>query len=97
MPQGDLYPRVGWCEPFSVYGQGTPWPAPKAPFLSSHIIELRADVHHMTFPMAEDSKATCGTVIMNQAGTTGVVATPDIGVVTCLRCLRLLAKRAVGE
>lgn len=78
-------PKVGWCEiwPYQPY-------VPASPTFTF----TAAPTHHMAFPLKAGSKTPCGSEIVGKSGTTGIAATPDVDGVTCLACLRALAKGA---
>jgi hypothetical protein len=79
-----------WFEPWYV-----PPPPPPVYVWPTFTVSTAPDepVHHMAFPLKAGAKSPCGSEIVNKSGTTGLRASADVDQVTCLVCLRALAKR----
>lgn len=78
-----------WFEPWYV----PPPPPPVFVYPTTFTVSTVGLVHAMAFPLEAGAKSPCGMAIVEKSGTTGLRASPNVDNVTCLACLRALAKR----
>jgi hypothetical protein len=73
---------IPWVEPWV---QPQPWFQPTVTF-------TLGVVHHCSFPLKAGALSPCGMELVSAHGTTGQQSSSDLDAVTCLGCLRALAK-----